>query len=81
MKLSDQRSSNDASAPELKKRKVVYSTYQKRKADLDRDCQTIIWLNCDTEVSGKKKIVMRLRCAVCSKFKVILPKRRNFSEK
>ena len=62
MKLSDQRSSNDASAPELKKRKVVYSTYQKRKADLDRDCQTITWLNCDTEVSGKKKIVTRLRC-------------------
>ena len=78
MKRSDQSSSSDASAPELKKRKVAYSTYQKWKT---RDCQTITWLNCDTEVSEKQKIVTRLRCAVCSRFKASIARRRNFSDK
>ena len=81
MKRSGQSSSSDESAPESKKRKVAYSTYQKWKTELDHDCQTITWLDCDTEVSGEKKIVTRLRCAVCSKFKASITTRRNFSEK
>ena len=64
MKRSDPSSSSEASAPESKKRKVAYSTYQKWKTELDRDCQTVSWLECDTEVSGKKKIVTKLRCGV-----------------
>ena len=59
----------------------MYRTYQKWKTELDRDCQTIAWLDCDMEVSGKKKIVMRLRSAVCSKFKASIATRRNFREK
>ena len=81
MKRSDPSSSSEASAPESKKRKVAYSTYQKWMTELDRDCQTVTWLECDTEVSGKKKIVTKLRCAVCSKFKTSIATRRNFSEK
>ena len=81
MKRSDPSSSSEASAPELKKRKVAYTTYQKWKTELDRDCQTVTWLDCDTEVSSKKKIVTKLRCAVCSKFKTSIATRRNFSEK
>ena len=77
MKRSGQSSSSDASAPlESKKRKIAYSTYQKWKTELDRDCQTITWLDCDTEVSGEKKIVTRLRCAVCSKFKASIATRK-----
>ena len=81
MKRSDMSSSSDASAPEPKKRKVTYSTYQKWKAELDHDCQTVTWLECDTEVSGKKKIVTKLRCGVCAQFKERIATRRNFSEK
>ena len=80
MKRSDP-SSSEASAPEPKKRKVAYSTYQKWRSELDRDCHTVTWLDCDTEVSGKKKIVTKLRCSVCSKFKTSIATRRNFSEK
>ena len=71
MKRSDP-SSSEASAPEPKKRKVAYSTYQKWRSELDRDCHTVTWLDCDTEVSGKKKIVTKLRCSVCSNSKRVL---------
>lgn len=73
--------SSDTSAPETKKRKVAYTTYQKWKTELDCECQTVTWLDCDTELSGRKKLVTKLRCSVCAKFKANIFSRRNFSEK
>ena len=74
------QSSSDASVPEPKKRNVAYATYQKWKTDMDRECLTVRWLDCDMELSGRKEIVTRLRCSVCGKFKTRIATRRNFSE-
>ena len=73
-----QCTSSDTSAPDPKKRKVAHPTYQKWKTELDHDCQTVAWLDCDTELSG---IVSKFRCTVCTKFKANIESRRNFSEK
>ena len=67
MKRSDPSSSSEASAPESKKRKVAYSTYQKLKTELDRDCQTVSWLECHTEVSGKKSRNCDVVCVLNSR--------------
>ena len=37
-------SSETALAPEAKKRKVVYTTFSKWKVDMDKECQTVTWL-------------------------------------
>lgn len=65
-----QSTSSETPAPESKKRKVAYTTFQKWKADLDHK-----WLWHWTEW---KKIVTNLRCVVCTEF---IASRRNFSEK
>ena len=70
---------SDALAPEPKKWNVAYATYQKWKTDRDWECLTVIRLYCDTELSGSKKIVTKLRCSVCAKFKIRIATRRNFS--
>ena len=81
MKRRDQSTSSNTSATEAKKRKVTFTTYQKWKADLDGECQTHTWLECDTEMNGRKKEVTKLQCTVCTKFKTSIASRRNFSEK
>ena len=48
---------------------------------MDKECQTVTWLDCDTEVQAGKRFVTKLRCSVCTKFKVKIVGRRNFSER
>ena len=74
-------SSAEASTSEAKKRKVTYATYQKWKSELDRDCQTVSWLDCESKVVAGKMIVSKLRCSTCAKFKVKIASRRNFSDR
>ena len=50
-------SSDEVSTSEAKKRKVTYATYQKWKSELDRDCQTVSWLDCESKVVAGKRIV------------------------
>ena len=69
-----------ASAPEAKKRKVAYATFTKWKTDMDKDCQMVTWLICDTKLQAGKKYVTKLRCSVCTKFRSKTVGRRNFSE-
>ena len=63
------------------KRAVSYETIKNWRMDLDRDYQTVSWLDCDTVSEGGKKAVKRLKCSVCSKFKASIRGRRNFSER
>ena len=63
-----------------KKRKVAYSTFLKRRTNLDQECQTISWLEYDTEL-GRKRVVTKLRCAVCVEFRTSTSSRRNFIHK
>ena len=53
-------SSAEASTSEAKKQKVTYATYQKWKSKLDRDCQTVSWLDCESKVVAGKSIVSKL---------------------
>ena len=48
--------------------------------DLDQEHHTVSWLDCDTIADGGKRIVKCLKCSVCSKFKVSIIGRCNFSE-
>ena len=48
---------------------------------MDRDCQTLAWLDCDTELNGRKKAVTKLRCSVCTRFEPRIESRRNFNER
>ena len=43
------------------KRAVSYETIKKWRTDLDRDYQTVSWLDCDTVSEGGKKAVKRLK--------------------
>ena len=68
-------------APETKRRKVSHATYTTLKRDLDRECSTMSWLDCETQVSARKKVVTKLLCSVCKKFRARIEHRRNFSER
>ena len=63
------RPSTAAEGEPAQKRSVTYETFKKWRTDLDRDHQTVSWLDCDTVSEGRKKVVQRLKCSVCSKFK------------
>ena len=43
-----------------KKRRVEHATFLKWKHDLDREHQTLSWLECDSEVESGKKVVFKL---------------------
>ena len=63
--------------PTAKKRYTGFKTIVKRPTDLDRDCQTISWLDCETKTLPKGKVgqktVTRLKCKVCAKFRLKQP--------
>ena len=70
-----------SSGSSAKKRKVDYATFEKWKRELDRDCQTVSWLDCCKEKSGGKNVVVKLKCKVCTAFKSKIEGRKNFSSK
>ena len=59
--------------PSAKKRSVAHSTFVKWQAES--------WLDCEVSMSGAKKIVAKLKCKVCVKFKSKIAGRRNYSNK
>ena len=67
--------------PSTKKRCVTYSTFLKWQTELDKDCQTGSWLDCEVNNEGGKRVVAKLRCKVCLKFKAKITGRRNYSDK
>ena len=64
-----------------KKRCVSHATFSKWKADLDKQCHTMSWLDSETEHSGPKKTVIKLKCKVCTKFESKIQGRRNYNNK
>ena len=63
------------------KRRVDYATFQKWQRDLDREYQTMSWLDCSCDREGGKKPVNKLRCKVCSEFVDRIRGMKNFSDK
>ena len=76
MKRSNPAAEGEASC--TKRRQVSYSTFRKWRTDLDKDCQTISWLECDKTSGGT---VSKLKCGVCVKFQSSIERRRNYSDK
>ena len=62
-----------------KHRKVSYSTFQKWKTELDKECNTLPWLECETSGVGSKKSVVKLKCMVCVQFQSKI-EGRNYSD-
>ena len=66
---------------DAKKRRVGYATFQKWQRELDREYQTMSWLDCSSEYKSEKKVVTRLKCKVCSDFVERIRTGKNFSDK
>ena len=73
--------SASASEQPAKRRKVKHETYQKWVKQYDRECQTVTWLDCDAGIEGGVKLVTKLKCRVCTKFRDRIVGRKNFSDK
>ena len=54
--------------PGAKKRCVEYSTFLKWKRDLDREYQTMSWLDSDSETDSGKKVVYKLKLSALISF-------------
>ena len=69
--ISMKRSHSDphGGCSEPKRRTVGYSTFQKWRQELDKECRTVSWLDCETSDAGGKKTATKLKCKVCIKFK------------
>ena len=63
-----------------KKRKVMYITFERWKREFDKDHKTVMWLNCESSVEAGTKVVRKLKCAVCTKFRSSILHKRNFSD-
>ena len=64
-----------------KRRRVDYATFLKWQRDLDRELETLSWLDCISEREGTKKIVAKLKCKVCEQFEDKIRGRKNFSDR
>ena len=75
------RLSEPSGPPVEKKQLVKYETYKKWVVEYDKDCQTMTWLDCETENEAGVKVVTSLKCRMCSKYKDNIMGRKNFNEK
>ena len=63
------------------KRSVAHSTFLKWRGELDKEFQTISWLDCDVRNERVKKVVTKLKCKACIRFESKIVGRRNYSNK
>ena len=63
-------SSSSTGAPEAKRRKVKYETYQHWITQYDRECLTASWLDCEVETLAGKRYVTKLKCRICQAIKL-----------
>ena len=63
------------------KKRVTYETFKKWQCDLDKECQLMSWLDCETAPEGRKKVVEKLKCKVCTEYVNKIRGRKNFSDK
>ena len=78
-RLSSDRLSSDSC--NAKRRSVSLATYHKWKTEIDQECSTLSWLDCETSGAGPRKTVVKLRCKVCIKYQLSIESRRNYSDK
>ena len=51
---------------ESKRKSVSYNTYLNWTSELDKECNTLTWLDCDT---GSRRSVEKLKCKVCVQYR------------
>ena len=56
---SDSLSSDSSNA---KRWRVSLPTYYKWKMEIDKECNTLSWLDCETSGAGGRKTVEKLKC-------------------
>ena len=74
--------SDSVTTTEPKKRSVSHSIrhMSNGRSELDKDCQTLSWLDCNLIGKEGKRTVNRLKCKVCLKYKSRIESMRNYSE-
>ena len=75
------RGATSAGTSGAKRRKVKHDTYQKWLKQYDRECQTVTWLDCETSIDGGVKLMTKLKCRVCTKYRDRILGQKNFSDK
>ena len=73
------RPEEDETAQSSKKRVVTHATFVKWQHDFDKELSTMTWLDCESRMNGRKKIVDKLKCKLCTKFESKIEGRENFS--
>ena len=76
MKRVSESDSLNSDCSTTKRRKVSLATYQKGKTELDNDCRTLSWLDCETSGVGAKKTMEKLKCKVCIQYQLNIEGRR-----
>jgi len=60
-----------------------YITFQKWQREFDQDYKTVTWLDCEAVVQGGTnlgtKVVRKLKCTVCARFRSQILYKQNFS--
>ena len=70
----------EQSAPSAKQ-SVSHSTLLKWQGEIDKEIQTLLWLDCEAKNEHSKKVVTKRKCKVCVKFQPKIAGRRNYSDK
>ena len=73
------RAKNSASME--KKMKVTHVTLEKWNCKFDKDCKTVMLLECESSMEAGTKVVRKIKCGVCTKFWSSILHKRNFSDK
>ena len=81
MKRGQNLTSSSAKDFMSKRRKISYDTFRNLQRNPDKDCQTVTWLDCDSSTERGKKVVDRLKCKACVKFRARLVSNKYFSVK
>ena len=68
----------DGASSSKQRRMVSYSTFRKWQTELDKDCQTVTWLECDKTATGT---VTALKCGIRIRFQSAIERRRNYSDR
>ena len=62
------------------KKRATNSAFTKWKRDLDKECHMMTWLDCESLIAKGKKMVERLKCKICLKYKSRLVTCKYFSD-
>ena len=54
---------------ESKRKSVSYNTYLNWTSELDKECNTLTWLDCELTGAGSKGSVEKLKCKVCVQYR------------